>query len=185
MICRYASVILNNPLFSTTRTNCIYTVYLLMIGYKYAWNMEVDWRNKLRINSAKSWFLSHRHNVIRRPEDHSMDRQQQKNWEICHTFIHVTNGLILKLPCVSTFRLKTYWKMVAEHSSPNGGFHTTQNTMAPLHLGINTMNIYRVTQISRHITLTVICNTGDQYQQHTLSGVISQRKSINQYAKRE
>jgi len=24
---------------STTRTNCIYTVYLLMMGYKYARNM--------------------------------------------------------------------------------------------------------------------------------------------------
>ena len=36
MICRYAQVILNNPVFSTTRTNCcIYAVYLLIMGYKY------------------------------------------------------------------------------------------------------------------------------------------------------
>jgi hypothetical protein len=31
---------------------CIYTVYLLMMGYKYA-------RNKLRINGASSWFSLH------------------------------------------------------------------------------------------------------------------------------
>ena len=40
MIRRYAEVILNIPLFSTTRTNCcIFTVYPLMMGYKNARNM--------------------------------------------------------------------------------------------------------------------------------------------------
>jgi len=34
---------------------------LLMMGYKCAWNVEVDWQNKLRINSASSWFLLHRY----------------------------------------------------------------------------------------------------------------------------
>jgi hypothetical protein len=43
---------------STTRTNCLYTVYLLMMGYRYA--RKVDWRNKLRINSMSSSFLLHR-----------------------------------------------------------------------------------------------------------------------------
>jgi len=39
----------------------VYTVYLLMMGYKYARNMQrlIDETN-LRINSASSWFLLHR-----------------------------------------------------------------------------------------------------------------------------
>ena len=40
MICRYAQVILIILPFSITRTICcIYTVYLLMMGYKYAQNV--------------------------------------------------------------------------------------------------------------------------------------------------
>jgi len=35
----------------------------------------------------------------------------------------------------------------------------------------DTMNIYRVTQVSLHTALTVILNIGDQYQQHTLSAI--------------
>jgi hypothetical protein len=37
----------------------ICTVNLLMIGYKYTKHVDFDWRNKLRINSASSWFLLH------------------------------------------------------------------------------------------------------------------------------
>jgi len=35
-----------------------------MMGYKYAQNIEVDWLNKLKKNSASSWFLFHRYIVM-------------------------------------------------------------------------------------------------------------------------
>jgi hypothetical protein len=51
----------HHQLKSTTRTNCcIYTVYLLMMGYKYApKHVEAYWRNKLRTNSGSNWFSLH------------------------------------------------------------------------------------------------------------------------------
>jgi len=49
----------DSQLKNTTRTNCcIYTVYLLMMGYNYAQNMyRLNDGTKLRLNSASSWFL--------------------------------------------------------------------------------------------------------------------------------
>jgi hypothetical protein len=52
----------DSQLKSTKRTSCcIYTCIPPENGLKiYTKPVEVDWRNKLRINSASSWFLLHR-----------------------------------------------------------------------------------------------------------------------------
>jgi hypothetical protein len=64
----------DSQLKSTTSTNCcIYTVYLLMMGLQICpKHAEVDWRNKLKINSASSWFLLHR----------CVEMQVNKTWNL-------------------------------------------------------------------------------------------------------
>jgi hypothetical protein len=60
----------DSQLKSTTRTNCWHNTYKLLCVYIIPpddrlqicpKHVEVDWRNKLRINSASSWFLLHRY----------------------------------------------------------------------------------------------------------------------------
>jgi len=81
---------------STTRTHCcIYTLYVLMMGYICPKHVVVDWRNKLRINSASGWFLLHRTNHLNSMKC-SPAESRVKMWRFSY---------VLWTDCVPIFRI--------------------------------------------------------------------------------